>query len=237
VSHSFTNDMISLLSRARYRLGPSEPLMPGTKRNAFYNIEVAVPPGRVHITDRYLSIVEPLGVPMDRACERMYLPARWKRKAEELLASWGVKRDALLFALHPGGARSHARWPLERYAALADRLSSLPGAKILIVVGRGEKFGIDVAGRMKADAIECRVTNLRLLAAVVARAAVYIGNDTGLLHVAASVGTRTVGIYGQTDPDVWKPKGEHVAAVRSDRGEIGAVSLEDVYAAVLRMLS
>ena len=90
---------------------------------------------------------------------------------------------------------------------------------------------------MRADAIDCRVTNLRLLAGIFARAAVYVGNDTGLLHVAASLGTRTVGIYGETDPGVWKPKGEHVEAVRSAKREIGAVSVDDVYAAVLRMLS
>ena len=236
ISHSFTSDLVPLLGRARYRLGPSEPHFPDFESNAFYNIEVALPGDRVHMSDRCLAIVEPLGVPIDDPRERMYVDRVWNSRASAVIERWGIGDGDLTIAVHPGGARNYTRWPTERYALLGDRLCGVDGAKVVIVVGKNETWGEQVAERMNKPPIMCRITNLKLLAAILKRVTVYVGNDTGLLHVASAVGTRSVGIYGETDPAVWKPKGSHVVSVRAGDGDIGSVELEGVYAAVKGML-
>lgn len=236
ISHSFTSDLLPLLGRAKYRLGPSEPHFPGLKSNAFYNLEVSVPEDRVHMSDRYLSIVEPLGVPIDDPRERMHVDQSWDREASRILQEWGITDDDLLFAMHPGGARDYTRWRIERYAALGDQLSKLKDAKVIIISGRDETWGEQVKGRMKGRQMLCGITELKLLAAIFRRVNVYVGNDTGLLHVASAVGTRAVGIYGRTDPLVWKPKGSHVVSVKARDGSIDSIGVEEVYAAVTGML-
>ncbi|MFQ5905101.1 MAG: glycosyltransferase family 9 protein [bacterium] len=236
ISRSFTSEMVALLSRARYRIGPADPTFPGIRSNPFCNLEVPIPPERKHMSERCLSILEPLGISMEEAAERMYVGRGWEDEAASVLMRWGVRKQDMLFGIHPGGARVHNRWPMERYAALADRLSSLPNGKAIVVIGRGERCGDEVARRMAAEPIICDITNIRLLAAVFKQLRIYVGNDTGLLHVAAAVGTRAVGIYGKTDPDVWKPKGSHVIAVRSEDLNINSIDLDTVYEAVLDML-
>lgn len=235
-SHSFTSDIVTLLGRARYRIGPTEPTFPGMKGNPFYNLEVSIPPEKTHMSERHLSIVEPLGVSIDETRERMHVGRRWEDEAVSLIESWGADHEGLLFAIHPGGARAFARWPLEKYAELGDRLSLLPNAKVVMIAGRGESWGEDVARHMKTEPIICKVTVLKLLAAILKQVQVYVGNDTGLLHVAASVGTKSVGIYGRTDPDIWKPKGSHVIALRSEVMNMNTIEVEEVYSAVMGLL-
>lgn len=236
VSRSFTSEMVALLSRARYRVGPANPTFPGIRRNPFCNLEAPIPPERAHMSERCLSIMEPLGVSMEEAKERMYVSPEWEDEAARVMRSWGVKKQDELFGIHAGGARAHTRWPQERYALLGDRLSALPNGRVIVVIGKGEMWAAEVASRMNAKPIICKVTDIRLLAALFKKLRVYVGNDTGLLHVAAAVGTKAVGVYGETDPDVWGPKGSHVVAVRSRDLDINSVEVEAVYKAVLGML-
>ena len=62
------------------------------------------------------------------------------------------------------------------------------------------------------DAVE--IGNLYELACWLARARLYIGNDSGITHLAAAVGTPVLALFGPTDPRVWAPRGEHVRVAR-----------------------
>jgi ADP-heptose:LPS heptosyltransferase len=84
---------------------------------------------------------------------------------------------------------------------------------------------------------------LETLAAVLATAHLYIGNDSGITHLAAAVRgpggrpTPTVAIFGPTDPAVWAPRGPHVRIVRAPGGKIGGVSTARVWRAVRRTVT
>jgi ADP-heptose:LPS heptosyltransferase len=65
-----------------------------------------------------------------------------------------------------------------------------------------------------------RFENLYALAGWLARARIYIGNDSGITHLAAAVGTPVVAIFGPTDPAVWGPRGERVRVVSGKLEEI-----------------
>jgi len=100
--------------------------------------------------------------------------------------------------IHPfsGGARKN--WPLARFRELAARLA-LP---VRWCAGPEETLENAV-----------RIENLYELAFWLASARVYIGNDSGITHLAAAVGTPVVAIFGATDPAVWAPRGERVRVV------------------------
>jgi heptosyltransferase-2/heptosyltransferase-3 len=204
--------------------------------NPFYNLEVPVPEDAVHMSDKYLAIARPLGISVDESRERMYVDSFWDREASKVLSAWGVEGDEPVIAMHPGGARDYTRWSLERFAALGDILSSANGVRVVVVVGKNENWGEKVAELMRSEHIVCRISNIKLLAAVFKRLAAYVGNDTGLLHVASAVGTRSVGIYGSTEPEIWKPKGSHVVSVKAKDDNITSVSVDEVYSAVVDLM-
>jgi heptosyltransferase III len=97
--------------------------------------------------------------------------------------------------IHPFASSLQKRWPLEKFRE-AGRLLKMP---VRWCAGPEEEL---------ADAV--RIDNLYELGCWLARARVYIGNDSGISHLAAAVGTPTVVLFGPTDPDVWAPRGSQV---------------------------
>ena len=75
-----------------------------------------------------------------------------------------------------------------------------------------------------------------MLAARFARASIYVGNDTGPLHLAGAVGCPTVGVYGWSDPAEWKPVGSRVRTVRAEDATLESVGVERVLEAVRGVL-
>jgi heptosyltransferase-3 len=119
--------------------------------------------------------------------------------------------------IHPFSGSARKNWPLERFRELADRLA-MP---VRWCAGPEETL---------EDAV--RFDNLYELAGWLGSAQVYIGNDSGITHLAAAVGTPVVAIFGPTDPIVWAPRGERVSVIQSV--SLDAVSVAEVLAAASR---
>lgn len=127
--------------------------------------------------------------------------------ADELLSP--LARGPIV-AIHPGASIPERRWPVERYAELARRLSE-KGYPIVVLGGAADR---DAANRIAAATAGSRVnlsgrTSLPVAAAVVSRVAVYVSADTGLLHLAYAVGTPTVHLFGPGVLSKWGPPGRH----------------------------
>lgn len=104
--------------------------------------------------------------------------------------------QAAVAVVHPGVSDSRRRWPAPCFAAVADRLVRA-GARV-VVTGTGDEAPLvdEVLGAMEEPALDLAGRlDLQALAALLARAAVVVGNDTGPLHLAEAVGAATVGVY------------------------------------------
>ena len=104
--------------------------------------------------------------------------------------------------IHPFSGSSAKNWPLLRFRELAGRLP-----RVLWCAGPEE----DLPGAVHFD-------DLYALACWLASARVYIGNDSGISHLAAAVGTPTVALFGPSDPAVWAPRGERVRVIQAASG-------------------
>jgi ADP-heptose:LPS heptosyltransferase len=104
--------------------------------------------------------------------------------------------DRPLAVLHPGATAKQRRWPPEKFAAVGDRLAAA-GARVVVTGTAPEQPLADaVRGAMSAESIDaCGRLSLGGAAGLLSRCRVVVSNDTGLLHLAAAVGARTVGIY------------------------------------------
>jgi ADP-heptose:LPS heptosyltransferase len=114
-----------------------------------------------------------------------------------------------LVALHPGTSEKtrYKRWFPEAYAELADSIVKEAGASIILTWGPGERGTAErVQSFMKAPSVVCCPTrSLKQLAGIYDQCHLYIGGDTGPMHVASMMGVPVVAIYGPTDPVVNAP--------------------------------
>ncbi|MCM0021411.1 MAG: glycosyltransferase family 9 protein [Tagaea sp.] len=116
-------------------------------------------------------------------------------------------------------------WPAARFAELARRLTAgrLAGARLVVVGGPGERAMAEPL--LQAGAVDLIGTeNLGVVAAAIARATLYVGNDSGLMHVAAAAGVPTLGLFGPSEDRHFRPWGSNAAFVRTpeSKGELFA---------------
>jgi heptosyltransferase II len=133
------------------------------------------------------------------------------------IAAWRVRRglieDRPIVALAPGAVGPAKRWTTEGYIALAQRLAE-DGAAVWVLGGPGEKA---VAGQIAegSGARDLTGSDLRDAILALAAASVAVSNDSGLLHVAAALGTPSIGIFGPTSAWHWAPLNPLAAAIET----------------------
>lgn len=146
----------------------------------------------------------------------LWMDAQAEAEAEAMLAC-----RAPCLALAPSANWPCKQWPVERFSELALRLTSanglLPDAPILIAAAPNERGQIEPLLRQipPEQLIDAIGRPLLTVAACLKRASLFIGNDSGLMHMAAAVGTRTLGLFGPGQEDIYGPYGTHCAVVRT----------------------
>lgn len=165
----------------------------------------------VHIVDHLLQSLDTLGIPYFDNFPRIFLHDEDIHFAEEFIKMSVADPKKKLIAIHPGSGSKQKCWPTERFAALINWLNKEKKAHVFIVSGPADK---EITERLKA-AIKDHFTivdhlSLSKLSAVIKRCNLFIGNDSGITHLAAAVGTHTLSLFGPTDPKIWGPRGESV---------------------------
>lgn len=138
-----------------------------------------------------------------------------RARAAELLA-WA--EGAPLLAFHPGGEgfRGMKRWPAARFAATARLLALRYGALVVVLGGSDEaRLASGLAARVPGSRSLAGLLDLGQTVAVLERCALFVGNDSAPMHMAAAIGVPTVGIFGPTNPINFRPRGPRLRVVRS----------------------
>jgi ADP-heptose:LPS heptosyltransferase len=193
---------------------------------------------RRHVALQLLDALRPLGValPNNGAALPGLLPPLGcpKEAQDEADGIWKHMHGELAgrpaIAIHPGSGGARKRWPPGHFAAL-------------IRVLRGDSAPILIAGPQDAEIVAQVVTeagatpivrdlSVAGLAAFLSRCTLYVGNDSGVTHLAGLLGVPTVALFGPTDPALWAPLGTRVVSLRSPTGQIGDLSPETIIAAI-----
>jgi ADP-heptose:LPS heptosyltransferase len=147
-------------------------------------------------------------IPMDpQATPRLDPPGWARRAAEHFLETHGLS-DRLPAALSPVASLGLKRWPAERFAEIGDRLIESTRSPLLVFAGDDAATSAAILSQMERRDLAIGVGQRHLLetAAILQRCRALLCNDTGLLHIAAAVGTPVVGIYGPTSPELYRPR-------------------------------
>jgi len=137
--------------------------------------------------------------------------------------------------LHPGAGKVKNRWPAERFAEVARALLAR-GCEISWIEGPQDEGCVDRASSALGRSLPVVRETIPMLAARFARAALYIGNDTGPLHLAGATGCPTVGVYGWSNPAEWAPVGRCVRTVRAADASLTSITPERVLEVAMPLL-
>lgn len=126
-----------------------------------------------------------------------------RRRAEEFLCQSGVRSGSLRIAIGAGASYGSAKcWPPSRFATLANQLQSASDAEV-ILFGTAAEAAVTraISYELRRPPIDLtEKTSIADLPALLAQCHVFIGNDSGAMHVAAGVGLPVVAVFGPTDP-------------------------------------
>lgn len=177
----------------------------------------------LHRSDHISSLISPFGVRVIDGTYECEVSQEQSEHAQKILRSVkGGTRNMVV--LNPGGNWDAKRWPKENFIELGQRL--LAEFSFLEIAVTGSEKDVSLAEEIVKELDEDRSyslagkTGLSDLAAVFAKSSLVISADSGPLHLASSVGTPTVGIFGPTSPDITGPRGKGTDIIVSSRREI-----------------
>ena len=144
---------------------------------------------------------------------------QWSRDEDRFAERfWAARPGNPRVAVHPGASGKPKRWPAPHFAQVGRSLSRDPNCRLLLLEGPldGETVK-EVRHGLTGSSVRwerVRIENLSRLAAVLSRCRLYIGNDSGITHLAAALGIRTIALFLDTDSRVWAPQGPRVQLLR-----------------------
>ncbi len=161
------------------------------------------PPVGMHVAE-WLCTPHPPGplLPQGEKGEQMLVPSLPSPLEGEGL---GVRGGSIY--LHPGAGAVWKRWPAERFAAVGEALRNR-GFDVALIEGPADQDAVTrCQAAVSAPFLVLRDLPLPELASRLATAALFIGNDSGVSHLAAAAGAPVVALFGPTDPATWAPLG------------------------------
>lgn len=178
-------------------------------RGRYYTQVVQPVPGMRHRIDRDLEALKPLSIHAGSKDLQLRLSLEETTNADQLLDQLGVQPSQSIVILQPGARYWFKAWPPERYAEFADRFTSQYGCHVLI---GGSHHDIDLAQQIRQMAkstptIMAGRTTIKQFAAIAKKSALFVGSDSGAMHIAAAVGTPLVALFGPSNPREWGPRG------------------------------
>lgn len=164
--------------------------------------------GGKHFLDRYLAPLETLGLDLLTRTPVIDPLPHEAEKAAVLLAEHGLRSGAFVM-VHVGASFIGRSWQPDRFAAAIDRIAEKSGVRFVLVGGADEAPLADaILAGASSQVVNCvGKVPLAMLVALLKHARLFLGNESGPLHLAAAVGTPVVGLYGLTDPVRWGPVG------------------------------
>ena len=188
-----------------------------------------------HLVDRYLDVLIPLGV---QGANRV--PQLKTRKADDLivdriLAKAKIAMGTPLVGLFPGAGHPERRWPLDKFAELADYLMRNDGVRVLVFAGPEEQTLVrEMRTVFPPNTLILDNLTISELAAALARLAVFVSNDTGPMHIAVAVGTSVVALLDRPTPNSFVPIESHHRVMYGKR--ITDITSDEVYAVARELL-
>jgi heptosyltransferase-2 len=183
-----------------------------------------------HAADFFFKPLEALAIYPDEkgTAPRLALSGTGRSRGRAWLAARGLA--GRIWALHPGSGSPAKTWPADRFVAVARHLREQPGTSCFFVAGEADEEVLPVLARALPEVPVCRGKSLVELAEILSQAHRFLGNDSGISHLAAALHVPVVALFGPTDPAQWAPRGGPVQVIRAAHGRMEEIEVPEVLA-------
>jgi ADP-heptose:LPS heptosyltransferase len=226
VSRSLSSDLIAVLSKAKYIIGPNHLSHDRELPEMIYNVLTPRSRQQQREIDHNLDIVRSFGVPPAGNEYDLILDDEEITEAEkahyDLRLGTGVS-----IGVHFGTLDDSRRFPLPKLAKVIDWVKQNTDSEVVLIVGPNEvRMRDDLQRMLKVKVHAAPLMPLRVSAAFIRKMNLFLCNDTGTLHIAAALKVPTVSFHGMNDPEIWKPPHERHIAVRAADKKITSITPE-----------
>lgn len=214
----FRSGFLSICTWAPVRLGFADAR---EFASCFYTHRVGLDRQSEHVVESYWRFAEPLGFAEIPKQFEIAIDEDRRQSAISLLEKYGVRGEQDYMVFLVGGTEPAKQWPPENFARLAEVCKTRYDRPVVLLgAGAAEKRLAESVLRDSAVEIVNLVsqTCLHEAIAILQRACVVVGNDSGPLHIAAALDRPTVGLYGPTNPQVVGPYGQMDGVVQAGEG-------------------
>ena len=200
----------------------------GTWRRLVYNTLVDTSLRSRHTVDLYVDHLTALGFPAASAADApvLRLPPGADARAQEILAAHGIGAGGDFIVIHPGSARAEKYWLPERWAEVITYCQRELGRRCVLTGGRDAferghlaRVGAALAASGQTCPDLSGLLDLTTLAAVLAAAALFIGVDSGPMHLAAAWRRPQIVLFGPTNPFHWRPRHPLARVLQAGHGD------------------
>ncbi len=203
--------MSCFLSGARYRLGP-DPEGKGFLFKKYFYTHLSKPVDPLkHKLEQFLDVVKDYGINTTDLSFAVSINSEEKQFADNFLSSNNISSGDFLVHCHPVGSIAEKRWRADRMAASIDYLDEI-GAR-MVITSSNNKDDLEQISEIKKHLKSKPIflvgqTTIHQVAALTARSKLYFGLDSGVMHIAAGMGTPCVALFGSSAAIQWHPYGE-----------------------------
>jgi predicted lipopolysaccharide heptosyltransferase III len=161
---------------------------------------------KAHSVEQQLALVGWTGVPVsDRPPSHLAVSDAAAASVEAQLRAAGLDASSPFALVHPAAAFETKRWATEKFARVAEDLAARGLATVALAGPNEAHIAEDLKARTSAEVIALTSLSLPEVTALAARARLFVGNDSGIAHIAAAVATPAVVIFGSSNVAHWKP--------------------------------
>ncbi|AGB42275.1 3-deoxy-D-manno-octulosonic-acid transferase [Halobacteroides halobius DSM 5150] len=212
----FKSGLTAYLSGAKRRIG-SQAGQEGSP--LFYNQQLELPTTQMHQIDKHLYLAKKgLGATSQEVGFDIVISKEEKIKVDQLLTELKITETDKLVAINPLTSWESKNWLPSRYAQLADRLIKELDVTVIFTGGPSDQEQIE-AIQDQMDTLAYNLagqTNLKETAELYRRALIFVGGDTGPLHLAVAMGLPAVALFGPTTPVTHGPYGKEHIVIQPD---------------------
>lgn len=201
ISGTTRTGWLTFLSGAGVRVGRR-----GVLRRLFYNRFVAEAASSKDTLSATLAFAEGIVPAAPHALPQVFLQQEEKDWAEMYLLSGGIDFERPLLAIHPFSRWPNKNWPFDRFITLVEKLHAA-GQQVIFIQGSPDEGPMlqRIMDDLPNPVLCADDLPVRRLAALLARADLFVSNYSGLIHLSAAVGTRVVALFGPDEPHFWFP--------------------------------
>ena len=197
----FRSGCISYLSQAPVRIGFPRGAVRERLNRIFTNVRPRSIPPRSHVIDRNLALLHPLGIYTRARRFSFQVPPSVQESIRRYLRETDGDGKRLRVVVQPAAGWVTKQWSPKHYAEIADRILQAWDATVFLLWGPGEReLAQQVQGTMRRSSHLVPEMGLAELVAFLGGCGLFIGGDSGPLHLASALGVPVLGLYGPSDP-------------------------------------